>query len=63
MTKPTRTDVSELGEFGLIDRIQSMVSSRYRSTVHGIGDDCAVIDNGEDYTFAFRRHHGRGLTF
>ena len=50
MTKPTRTDVSELGEFGLIDRIQSMVSSRYRSTVHGIGDDCAVIDNGEDYT-------------
>ena len=25
MTKPTRTDVSELGEFGLIDRIQSMV--------------------------------------
>ena len=50
MTKPTRTDVSELGEFGLIDRIRSMVSSRYRSTVHGIGDDCAVLDNGEDYT-------------
>ena len=50
MTKPTRTDVSELGEFGLIDRIRSIVSSRYRSTVHGIGDDCAVLDNGEDYT-------------
>ena len=39
-----RTELSSLGEFGLIDRIASRIKIVDRSTVRGIGDDAAVID-------------------
>jgi thiamine-monophosphate kinase len=41
---PSRTELSELGEFGLIDRIANRVAITQASTVKGIGDDAAVID-------------------
>lgn len=41
-------DLSDLGEFGLIDRIGRMMSGRLPSGVTGIGDDCAVIPAGGD---------------
>ncbi|UBM58826.1 thiamine-phosphate kinase [Marinilongibacter aquaticus] len=45
-----RTDLAELGEFGLIERIQKKVEYRQPSTVMGIGDDAAVIDSGTSFT-------------
>ncbi len=43
-----RTDISTLGEFGLIDRISSRFTLRNASSLKGIGDDAAVIDAGEE---------------
>ena len=40
----TRTELSALGEFGLIERIASRIQLTQRSSVKGIGDDAAVID-------------------
>ena len=41
-----RTDIGQLGEFGLIDRIASKVSAHRKDTLTGIGDDAAVLDYG-----------------
>jgi thiamine-monophosphate kinase len=43
-----RTEINELGEFGLIDRISKSFTTQVASTVKGIGDDAAVIDAGEE---------------
>jgi thiamine-monophosphate kinase len=45
-----RTELNELGEFGLIDRIKATVELRQKSTVKGIGDDAAVIGTGKKKT-------------
>ncbi|MES2387666.1 MAG: thiamine-phosphate kinase [Bacteroidota bacterium] len=42
-----RTELSELGEFGLIDRIKETVLLRNTNTIRGIGDDAAVMEYGE----------------
>ena len=39
-----RTELSALGEFGLIERIASRVQLAQKSSVKGIGDDAAIID-------------------
>ena len=44
-----RTELSSLGEFGLIDRIQKPVSLQNLTSIVGIGDDAAVIDIGSEY--------------
>ncbi len=45
MLEPTsRTELSALGEFGLIDRLSARIPIGQPSTVKGIGDDAAVID-------------------
>ncbi len=41
------TNISSLGEFGLIDRLTGSIKIRNKETVKGVGDDAAVIDNGE----------------
>ncbi|HLT73124.1 MAG TPA: thiamine-phosphate kinase [Cyclobacteriaceae bacterium] len=46
-----RVEISELGEFGLIDRIHSGTTIRNPSSLTGIGDDAAVIDTGGDECF------------
>ena len=43
-TQPVRTELSELGEFGLIERIASRIKLSQTSSVKGIGDDAATID-------------------
>jgi thiamine-monophosphate kinase len=48
--KMTRTELGELGEFGLIERIKKGVIQYQPSTIFGIGDDAAVIDSGTHYT-------------
>lgn len=44
-----RTEISSLGEFGLIDRIRQQFSLVNASSVLGIGDDAAVINADEHY--------------
>ncbi|MGP1515682.1 MAG: thiamine-phosphate kinase [Bacteroidales bacterium] len=39
-----RTELSVLGEFGLIDRLTKDSKINNKSTVLGVGDDCAVLD-------------------
>ena len=37
------TDISKLGEFGLIHRLTDDIKIKNESTVKGVGDDCAVM--------------------
>lgn len=37
------TEISELGEFGLIDRLTKDITLTNKSTVRGVGDDAAVL--------------------
>ena len=41
------TEISALGEFGLIERLTNDIKLVNPSTVKGVGDDCAVL-NYED---------------
>lgn len=41
------TEIASLGEFGLIDRLTKGLGRRNASTLHGAGDDAAVIDLGD----------------
>jgi thiamine-monophosphate kinase len=41
----TRTEVSSLGEFGLIEHLTKNIEFHNASTVLGVGDDAAVIDH------------------
>jgi len=43
-----RTEISELGEFGLIDHLTKTFSSRRGETVMAIGDDAAVLGTGDE---------------
>lgn len=38
------TEISTLGEFGLIDRLTKDIKLKNSSSLHGIGDDAAVLD-------------------
>lgn len=40
----TETEISSLGEFGLIDRLTLGLKNRNKSTLRGVGDDCAVME-------------------
>jgi len=44
------TDVNTLGEFGLIERLTKPFSLRNASSLKGVGDDAAVINNGSHCT-------------
>lgn len=39
-----RTELSDLGEFGLIDLLTQGIEIKNESTSYGIGDDCAVLE-------------------
>src|SRR5450432_714162 len=41
----SRTEISSLGEFGLIDHLTQNIEIRQASTILGVGDDAAVIDH------------------
>lgn len=44
-----RSEIKQLGEFGLIDRIRQNFTLTNPSSKTGIGDDAAVIDIGNEY--------------
>ncbi|MES2627722.1 MAG: thiamine-phosphate kinase [Bacteroidota bacterium] len=50
MENVNRTELSDLGEFGLIEHLSKHIEYNQPSTIKGIGDDCAVIDNGTNFT-------------
>ena len=43
MEQNKRTQIAELGEFGLIDKLTGAFAPRNRTTLRGVGDDAAVI--------------------
>ena len=43
-TKRSKTELSKLGEFGLIRRLTENIVLKNESSVKGVGDDCAVLD-------------------
>ena len=48
MSKENRqTSISELGEFGLIERITKDIKIKNSSTIKGVGDDAAILDYKE----------------
>src|SRR5215813_4679052 len=40
-----RTEISDLGEFGLIDHLTKNIELQNASSLLGVGDDAAVIDH------------------
>ena len=46
----SETEISSLGEFGLIDHLTSDFTVKNPSTLKGVGDDCAVIDYDGKHT-------------
>jgi thiamine-monophosphate kinase len=44
-----RTEITDLGEFGLIERVKSSFSLQNSTSLVGIGDDAALIASGEEY--------------
>ena len=46
----SKTPIRELGKFGLIDHLTKKSKPGNLSTVYGIGDDAAIIDNGNLFT-------------
>lgn len=49
-TEEKRTDISKYGEFGLIDHLTHSISLQNPSSLKGVGDDAALIDNGNHIT-------------
>lgn len=44
--KQKLTEISELGEFGLINHITKDIKTNHKNTLKGVGDDAAVIEYG-----------------
>ncbi|SHO60880.1 thiamine-phosphate kinase [Algoriphagus zhangzhouensis] len=42
-----RTEIGDLGEFGLIDHLSEKIEIKNNSSLTGIGDDAAVIEGGD----------------
>lgn len=51
MNTTKRTEISSLGEFGLIDRITKDIAITNKETVKGVGDDAAILQfSGDEET-------------
>ncbi|MBQ3149485.1 MAG: thiamine-phosphate kinase [Alistipes sp.] len=48
MSEKKRTEIAELGEFGLIDHLTKDFSPANKTTLRGVGDDAAVVAAGRD---------------
>lgn len=44
-----RTELDQLGEFGLIEKLTAGFENKQPTTIKGIGDDAAVIDMGDKF--------------
>ena len=50
--KNERTEISTLGEFGLIDHLTKDIKPKNSETIVGVGDDAAIIDCGNKKSLA-----------
>ncbi len=48
MNTTKRTEISSLGEFGLIEKLTKELAATNRETVKGVGDDAAILQFSED---------------
>ena len=48
MNTTKRTEISSLGEFGLIEKLTSGLSATNKETIKGAGDDAAILQFGTD---------------
>ncbi|MBR5600807.1 MAG: thiamine-phosphate kinase [Bacteroidaceae bacterium] len=48
MNTTKRTEISSLGEFGLIERLTKELTTNNKETIKGAGDDAAVLQFGND---------------
>ena len=48
MTQRKRTEIAELGEFGLIDHLTKEFTVKNKTSLKGVGDDAAVVAAGRD---------------
>ena len=48
MSQRKRTEIAELGEFGLIDHLTKDFTPSNKATLRGVGDDAAVVAAGRD---------------
>ena len=48
MSDKKRTEIAELGEFGLIDTLTRNATTANKRTIRGVGDDAAVVAAGRD---------------
>jgi len=62
-TNPQRTELSALGEFGLISHLTTGLKTFHKSTLKGVGDDAAVIDNGDEVTLVSKDLLVEGVHF
>ncbi len=58
-----RTELAQLGEFGLIDHLTSDIKPVNATTLKGVGDDAAVIDQGEYVTLVSKDLLTEGIHF
>ena len=58
-----RTELSKLGEFALIDRLTEGFGKKQRSTIKGVGDDCAVIGTGKTKRVVTTQTMAEGVNF
>jgi len=58
-----RTELSALGEFGLIDHLTTGLKTFNNSTLKGVGDDAAVIDQGDYVTLVSKDLLVEGVHF
>ena len=48
MNTTKRTEISSLGEFGLIEKLTKELTATNKETVKGVGDDAAILQFGEN---------------
>lgn len=63
MTKENRTELSALGEFGLINHLTRNINLKNSSSLKGVGDDCAVIQYDNKITLVTTDMLAEGVHF
>lgn len=58
-----RTELGELGKFALIERLTQDFGTRHADSVKGVGDDCAVLGDGDVKTLVTTATMAEGVSF